>query len=68
MEAVDSPIEYAQKIIDLVADACYPVAESALKIASVLLECRLNVEMSAVFSTAPSAVESESEEMPPAQM
>ena len=61
METVSNPVEYAQKIVDLLADACYPVANSALKIARVLLEHRLKDEMSAVLAAGLPAAESGSE-------
>ncbi len=66
MKAVaNSPVEYAQKISVLLEDACHPVANAALKIAAVLLEHRLNGQVSNVLDAAQRAAECGSELMPP---
>jgi hypothetical protein len=69
MEAVNNdPVEYAQKIVDLLADVCYPVANSALKIADVLLEHQLNVQKSSFLEAGLRAVGYQSVETPPEQI
>jgi hypothetical protein len=67
MEAANGPVEYAQKISVLLEDACYPVANAALKIATVLLEHRLNGQISSVLEAAQRVAEYGSELMPPEQ-
>ena len=59
MPVDNNPIEYAQNIVDLLADAPYAVADSALKIAGNLLEFRLKNEMSAVLADSSGAAEVE---------
>ena len=67
METVNDPVRYAQEIVDLLEDACYPVANSALKIADVLLHHRLKVEMSVVLAAGRQAAEYQNAETPPVQ-
>jgi len=64
----NDPIECAQRITDLLADVCYPVAKYSLEIAGILLNHRLNGQMSAVLAAGIPAAEHGSAPTPRAQM
>ena len=64
-EVDDHPVEYAQQIDALLAGVCYPVAKSALQIASVLIEHRFNVQRSSVLQAGLQAVGFQNVEMQP---
>ena len=61
----NDPIPHAKAIGKMLEGVCYPVAKSALGIAGILLEHRLNVEKSAVLAAGLPAVGCESEKTRP---